>query len=267
MLRKSILSVTAAVLLSSAAAAAVVPTLASAGGYGYGYGNGDGYGGYRYEKPRTYRSHNAYQGRDPHLRWCYNRYKSYREYDNTFQPHHGPRRLCLSPYEDERLVLFPENQGIAPEVLFNNEAEAADVPGLRDEFGNLPEGRPQSAPSADTAGSDDLRDAFGNLPETAPAAAPAEAPREVAPSVPAPLTSAPASEPQAATEAGQSETPAQAPVEPPVSEEAAQPVQKKGTAKSATTASVDGAGTASAETADAREDLLPAQAAGDDQPG
>jgi hypothetical protein len=253
MFRKSILSVTTVVLLSSAAAA-VVPTSASAGSYGYGYssgyGNGGGYGGYQYKKPRTYRSHNAYQGNNPHLRWCYNRYKSYREYDNTFQPYHGPRQLCLSPYEDERLVLFPENPAVAPDLLFNNEARAVDAPGQRDEFGNLPEGRPQPAPDANAAGSEGLRDEFGNLPESAPAAAPADAPRDGAPAAPAPVTSAPASEPQgddvrtdatglpagepqAATEAGQAE--AQAP--------------------------------ASAEAADVNEDLRQTPAAGDDQSG
>lgn len=33
-----------------------------------------------------------------HVNWCYNRYRSYRDYDNTFQPYHGPRRQCISPY-------------------------------------------------------------------------------------------------------------------------------------------------------------------------
>jgi len=33
-----------------------------------------------------------------HVQWCYNRYRSYREYDNTFQPYHGPRQQCYSPY-------------------------------------------------------------------------------------------------------------------------------------------------------------------------
>lgn len=35
---------------------------------------------------------------DPHVRWCYNHYRSYRASDNTFQPLHGPRRACVSPY-------------------------------------------------------------------------------------------------------------------------------------------------------------------------
>ncbi|WP_337269810.1 BA14K family protein [Oryzifoliimicrobium ureilyticus] len=33
-----------------------------------------------------------------HTSWCYNRYRSYRASDNTFQPNSGPRRQCVSPY-------------------------------------------------------------------------------------------------------------------------------------------------------------------------
>ncbi|MCW0000439.1 BA14K family protein [Pararhizobium sp. YC-54] len=33
-----------------------------------------------------------------HAEWCYNRYRSYRAYDNTYQPYGGPRRQCISPY-------------------------------------------------------------------------------------------------------------------------------------------------------------------------
>ncbi|WP_378951177.1 BA14K family protein [Mesorhizobium sp. ANAO-SY3R2] len=33
-----------------------------------------------------------------HVQWCYNRYRSYRASDNTFQPNSGPRRQCVSPY-------------------------------------------------------------------------------------------------------------------------------------------------------------------------
>lgn len=33
-----------------------------------------------------------------HEEWCYDRYRSYRAYDNTFQPYNGPRRQCRSPY-------------------------------------------------------------------------------------------------------------------------------------------------------------------------
>lgn len=33
-----------------------------------------------------------------HYDWCFSRYRSYRSYDNTFQPNYGPRQQCLSPY-------------------------------------------------------------------------------------------------------------------------------------------------------------------------
>jgi hypothetical protein len=33
-----------------------------------------------------------------HVQWCYDRYRSYRASDNTFQPYNGPRRQCNSPY-------------------------------------------------------------------------------------------------------------------------------------------------------------------------
>ena len=40
----------------------------------------------------------VYGGDSYHIRWCYNRYRSYRAYDDTFQPYYGPRRQCISPY-------------------------------------------------------------------------------------------------------------------------------------------------------------------------
>ena len=40
----------------------------------------------------------VYRGGDAHVQWCYNRYRSYRAYDNTFQPYNGPRQQCYSPY-------------------------------------------------------------------------------------------------------------------------------------------------------------------------
>lgn len=33
-----------------------------------------------------------------HAQWCYNHYRSYRAYDNTFQPINGPRQQCYTPY-------------------------------------------------------------------------------------------------------------------------------------------------------------------------
>ena len=50
---------------------------------------------YRYVQPRRYYRRG---GSSAHVRWCYDRYRSYRAWDNTFQPYHGPRRQCWSPY-------------------------------------------------------------------------------------------------------------------------------------------------------------------------
>jgi BA14K-like protein len=33
-----------------------------------------------------------------HIKWCYRRFRSYRASDNTYQPYHGRRRQCVSPY-------------------------------------------------------------------------------------------------------------------------------------------------------------------------
>ncbi|MET3648987.1 BA14K family protein [Phyllobacterium ifriqiyense] len=33
-----------------------------------------------------------------HIEWCFAHYRSYRTYDNTFQPYSGPRQQCWSPY-------------------------------------------------------------------------------------------------------------------------------------------------------------------------
>ncbi|MCK4204199.1 BA14K family protein [Brucella pituitosa] len=51
-----------------------------------------------YRHPPRYRPAPMYRGGNAHVRWCYNRYRSYRAYDNTFQPNYGPRRQCYSPY-------------------------------------------------------------------------------------------------------------------------------------------------------------------------
>ncbi|WP_192181538.1 BA14K family protein [Mesorhizobium amorphae] len=40
----------------------------------------------------------VYRGGDAHVEWCYDRYRSYRASDNTFQPNYGRRRQCNSPY-------------------------------------------------------------------------------------------------------------------------------------------------------------------------
>jgi hypothetical protein len=33
-----------------------------------------------------------------HVNWCYDRWRSYRASDNSYQPLNGPRRQCASPY-------------------------------------------------------------------------------------------------------------------------------------------------------------------------
>lgn len=38
------------------------------------------------------------RGGSAHVQWCYDRYRSYRAWDNSFQPYNGPRRQCYSPY-------------------------------------------------------------------------------------------------------------------------------------------------------------------------
>ncbi|MGB3387422.1 MAG: BA14K family protein [Pseudaminobacter sp.] len=55
--------------------------------------------GYRYVRPRYVAPrYNRVRMSQAHVNWCYNRYRSYRAYDNTFQPYNGPRRQCYSPY-------------------------------------------------------------------------------------------------------------------------------------------------------------------------
>lgn len=49
---------------------------------------------YNYVAPRRhYRS-----GSSAHVNWCHDRYRSYRAWDNSWQPYNGPRRQCRSPY-------------------------------------------------------------------------------------------------------------------------------------------------------------------------
>lgn len=52
----------------------------------------------RYVEPE-YRVRRVYRGGgNAHVQWCYDRYRSYRAYDNTYQPYDGPRAQCYSPY-------------------------------------------------------------------------------------------------------------------------------------------------------------------------
>lgn len=71
-------------------------------GGGSGIYFGFGAPAYRYEQPRYYapaprRVYRTNLSR-AHVDWCLNRYRSYRPYDNTFQPYNGPRQQCWSPY-------------------------------------------------------------------------------------------------------------------------------------------------------------------------
>jgi hypothetical protein len=66
-------------------------------GSGVYFGLGFGGPAYRtYVEPRRY--YRAGRLSRAHVQWCYNRYRSYRAYDNTFQPYNGPRQQCYSPY-------------------------------------------------------------------------------------------------------------------------------------------------------------------------
>ena len=39
-----------------------------------------------------------YRAISHHAAWCHARYRSYRAHDNSFQPYHGGRTQCWSPY-------------------------------------------------------------------------------------------------------------------------------------------------------------------------
>jgi hypothetical protein len=76
-------------------------------GLGLGFGLGSLYQGYYNQGyyNRGYYNNGYYAPRryyrtlpSAHVRWCYDRYRSYRAWDNTFQPYGGPRRQCWSPY-------------------------------------------------------------------------------------------------------------------------------------------------------------------------
>lgn len=56
--------------------------------------------GPRYAPPPRYYAppRQVYRLPASHVRWCENQYRSYRAWDNTFQPYNGPRRQCASPY-------------------------------------------------------------------------------------------------------------------------------------------------------------------------
>ncbi|PCI05219.1 MAG: hypothetical protein COB78_00970 [Hyphomicrobiales bacterium] len=49
------------------------------------------------DRRRYRRDRRIYRG-DAHENWCYRRFRSYRAWDNTYQPYNGRRRQCISPY-------------------------------------------------------------------------------------------------------------------------------------------------------------------------
>lgn len=65
-------------------------------GYYYGPSIHKRYYGYRPHYRPAPRYKTGY--RRAHLNYCFSRYRSYRASDNSFQPYHGPRRPCRSPY-------------------------------------------------------------------------------------------------------------------------------------------------------------------------
>jgi len=71
-------------------------------GLGLGLGLGSlAYGNYYDPYPRYYHPRRVYRTErlsSAHVQWCYDRYRSYRAWDNSFQPNYGPRKQCWSPY-------------------------------------------------------------------------------------------------------------------------------------------------------------------------
>lgn len=52
----------------------------------------------RYTEPRYYVPRRTIRLSQAHVEWCYDRWRSYRDWDNTYQPYYGPRKQCISPY-------------------------------------------------------------------------------------------------------------------------------------------------------------------------
>lgn len=51
-----------------------------------------------YEPVYPRRTYRRVQLSEAHVQWCYDRYRTYRESDNTFVPRRGVRAQCYSPY-------------------------------------------------------------------------------------------------------------------------------------------------------------------------
>ena len=63
---------------------------------------GSPYYGHAYRPYHAYpvapRRHYGGGAWEAHVAYCYDRWRSYRASDNTYQPFNGPRRECRSPY-------------------------------------------------------------------------------------------------------------------------------------------------------------------------
>ncbi len=81
----------------------------------------------------------VHAGDNRHVKWCYAHFRSYREWDNSFQPRHGPRRECISPFGTDRDVARHDQFGNLPELFPGGEIFADGNEAPRDRFGNLPE--------------------------------------------------------------------------------------------------------------------------------
>jgi len=66
------------------------------GHHGHGH-HRHGYHGHKFFTFQVYKAPN-YGYWQQHLAWCQNHYRSFRAFDNTFQPIKGRRRVCISPF-------------------------------------------------------------------------------------------------------------------------------------------------------------------------
>ena len=62
------------------------------------FGMGAIIGGIIANQPQPAPVYRERRGGDAHVQWCYGKYRSYRAWDNTYQPYNGPRQQCYSPY-------------------------------------------------------------------------------------------------------------------------------------------------------------------------
>ncbi|MCV0409108.1 MAG: BA14K family protein [Rhizobiaceae bacterium] len=106
-----------------------------------------------------------------HLDWCHDRYRSYRESDNSYRPYSGGTRPCVSPYLEEMRVSAGEalarlagETGAGPDggPVMGYAAEDGGAAGAPDDYGE--EGDTayyaDEAPRAGGLGAAHVRDCF-----------------------------------------------------------------------------------------------------------